>query len=120
MKNQECVACGDKLIGRLDKKYCSDHCRSVYNNRLNSDQTKFVRNINNMLRRNRRILKQLNPKGKSTVHRDDLLKSGFNFSYFTNVYVTKAGKTYCFCYDQGYLSLENDYFALVHKQTYVS
>ncbi len=79
-----------------------------------------MRNINNILRKNRRILAQLNPKGKSKVHRDKLLELGFKFSYFTNEYVTKAGKGYRFCYEQGYLELYNDWYALVIKNEYVA
>ncbi len=119
MKKQECIECGDRLVGRQDKKFCSDNCRSQYNNRLNSDQSKFVRNINNVLRRNYRILQRLNPQGKSKVSRDDLVALGFNFRYFTNEYVTKAGKVYRFCYNQGYLSLEENYFAIVERKDYV-
>ena len=62
----------------------------------------------------------LNTKGKSKVHRNKLIELGMNFNYFTNVYRTKAGKTYYFCYDQGYLELEDDYYALVVKEEYVT
>jgi hypothetical protein len=44
---------------------------------------------------------------------------GFNFDYFTNVYRTKSGKVYYFCYEQGYLQLKDDYYALVIKSEYV-
>ena len=118
--DQRCIECGDKFIGRQDKKFCTAHCRSVHNNRLNSDHNNFVRNVNNILRKNCRILKQLNPKGKTKVHRDDMLELGFNFKYFTNEYVTKGGKVYHFCYDQGYLLLDNNFYAIVERQAYVS
>lgn len=118
-KQKKCPECGDDIIGRSDKKFCSDQCRTSHNNRLNSDANNFVRNINNILRKNRRILESLNPKGKSKVHRDKLMEQGFRFSYFTNVYETRAGKTYYFCYEQGYLPLENEMFALVVRQSYV-
>ena len=107
-------------MGRADKKFCSDQCRSAYNNRANADATNFVRNINNILRKNRRILAELNPKGKNKIHKDKLLEKGFNLNYYTNVYTTKAGKQYHFCYEQGYLALDNDYFALVIRQKYVT
>ncbi len=29
-----CPVCGEKISGRIDKKFCSDDCRSFYNNRL--------------------------------------------------------------------------------------
>lgn len=78
-----------------------------------------MRNINNVLRRNRRILASLNPQGKAKVSRTKLLESGFNFRYFTNIYTTKAGKIYHFVYEQGYLDLEDDHVALVVRQEYV-
>lgn len=116
---KKCIECGDEFIGRADKKFCSDNCRSAYNNKLNSDATNFVRNINNILRKNRRILAELNPNGKTKIHRDKLMDKGFKFSYFTNIYKTKAGKVYYFCYDQGYLPLENGWLALVERKSYV-
>ena len=78
-----------------------------------------MRNVNNILRKNRRILASLNPNGKSKAHRDKLLEHGFNFNYFTNVYKTKSGKVYYFCYEYGYLALSDQYYALVIRQDYV-
>ena len=118
MKKQ-CLECEETFHGRADKKFCSHNCRSSYNNRLNSDATNFIRNINNILRKNRRILSQLNPAGKTKVHQDKLIDLGFKFSYFTNIYRTKNGNTYFFCYDQGYLKLENGFCTLVVRQSYV-
>ena len=116
---RKCQECGMEYFGRKDKKFCSDSCRNAYNNRLNSDVNNFIRNINNTLRKNRRILAELNPNGKTKIHRDKLVEKGFNFRYYTNTYITKSGKTYHFCYDQGYLELEEQYFALVVRQEYV-
>ncbi len=28
-----CLTCGAPLIGRVDKKFCDDYCRSMYNNK---------------------------------------------------------------------------------------
>jgi len=116
---KKCLECGEAFHGRYDKKFCSDQCRSAYNNRLNSDSTNFMRNINNILRKNRRILAKLNPKGKSKVHRSALEAEGFRFSYYTNEYITKSGNVYHFCYDQGYIYLEDEMLALVQRQKYV-
>ncbi|HMQ46038.1 MAG TPA: hypothetical protein PKA00_01280 [Saprospiraceae bacterium] len=115
----KCHECGELIIGRQDKKFCSDSCRSTYNNRLNKDVGNFMRNINNILRKNRRILEELNTNGKTKVHRDRLMERGFKFSYFTNEFVTKSGNTYRFCYDQGYIEIENDFYTLVVRQEYV-
>ncbi|NND06677.1 MAG: DUF2116 family Zn-ribbon domain-containing protein [Saprospiraceae bacterium] len=117
---KHCPICGVAFSGRRDKRFCSDACRNAHHNTLNSDATNFVRNINNLLRRNRRILTKLNTTGKTKLHKDKLLEQGFNFNYFTNIYTTKAGRVYHFVYDQGYIALEDGYYALVVKQEYVA
>lgn len=113
MSEKVCLECGESIIGRSDKKFCSDQCRNTFNNRLNSDSTSLVRNINNQLRRNRRVLSELNPEGKSKIHKDKMLTAGFSFRYYTHTYTTQKGTTYYFNYDQGYLPLENGYYFLV-------
>ncbi|MCG9791813.1 hypothetical protein [Flavobacterium algicola] len=113
MKN--CLECGEKIIGREDKKFCSDGCRNAYNNKINKDSNNYMRNINNKLRKNYRILSSLNKDGKSKTTKSKLLSLGFDFDYFTNILNTKTGNTYYFLYDQGYLLLENDFFMLVKK-----
>lgn len=119
MEKRTCEECEQKLLGRKDQKFCSDYCRNTFNNRLNEDATKYIRRINNILRKNRRILVALNPSGKKTVDGISLAEEGFNFHYYTNSYKTKTGSVYFFCYEQGYLKLENDRYMLVHKQDYV-
>jgi predicted nucleic acid-binding Zn ribbon protein len=110
-----CLECGGKIIGRVDKKFCSDQCRVSYNNKLNGNSTNYIRNVNNALKKNRRILLTLNPTGKSRVGKDKLLKNGFNFHYHTSSYKTKDGAIYFFCYEQGYLEIENNFYLLVVK-----
>ena len=111
-----CLECSEKIVGREDKKFCSDSCRNAYNNKINKDSTNFMRNVNNKLRKNYRILTELNSDGKSKATRDKMINKGFDFDFFTNVLQTKTGNTYYFLYDQGYRSLENDYFMLVKKE----
>ncbi len=113
MKN--CLECGEKIIGREDKKFCSDGCRNAYNNKMNKDSNNIMRNINNKLRKNYRILAELNIDGKSKTTRTKLLSKGFDFEFFTNILKTKTGNTYYFLYDQGYMLLENDMYILVRK-----
>lgn len=120
MAKKKCIECKDDMgAGRADKKFCSDQCRTQYNNRLNSDANNFMRNVNNILRKNRRILAELNPHGKAKVSEKKLMESGFRFSYFTNEYVTKSGNVYRFCYEYGYIQLKNSQYALVIRQEYV-
>jgi hypothetical protein len=119
METRNCQECGQKLSGRKDQKFCSDYCRNTFNNRLNEDSTNTMRRINNILRKNRRILATLNPVGKKTVDALTLAEEGFNFHYFTNIYTTQKGIVYFFCYDQGYTKMENEQCMLVWKQDYV-
>jgi hypothetical protein len=115
MEKQKCLACGESFLGRSDKKFCTDYCRNAHNNNLNKDGKNLIRNINNRLRKNWRILEELNPNGKCTVSKNKLDIKGFDFNYITEIYTTKVGKVYYFCYDQGYSVLENDVYMLVKK-----
>ena len=112
---KECLECKKKIVGRIDKKFCSDYCRNAYNNRLNKDSNNLVRNTNNRLRKNYRILQELNPDKKSKTTKSKLLSLGFDFDLITNIYTTQKGTIYYFVYDQGYLPLENEYYALVKR-----
>ncbi len=114
--DKTCLECGDKIVGREDKKFCSDGCRNAYNNKINKDSTNFMRNVNNKLRKNYRILSILNTDGKSKTTKSKLLSKGFDFEFFTNILETKTGNTYYFVYDQGYRILEDDYYMLVKKE----
>jgi predicted nucleic acid-binding Zn ribbon protein len=113
MKN--CLECDEKIIGREDKKFCSDACRNAYNNKMNKDTNNLMRNINNRLRKNYRILQEANPDGKVKTTKSKLLSKGFSFDWFTNIVQTKTGNTYFFVYDQGYMFLEQDYLIVVKK-----
>ena len=110
-----CIECSNILRGREDQKFCSAECRVAHNNKRNRDSTNYMRNVNNILRKNRRILKDLNPDGKGKTHRDKLVAKGFNFNFFTNTYTTKKGSVYYFCYEQGYLALEKNFYMLVTR-----
>lgn len=120
MEEKKCLECGKTVHGRRDKKFCDDQCRNAYNNRQNADSNNYVRNVHNILRKNRRILEELNPHGKSKSTKAKMLEKGFDFTYHTSTYTTKAGATYYFCYEYGYLPLENDQLALVKKQEYLN
>ena len=114
--NKLCLECGEKIVGREDKKFCSDGCRNAYNNKINKDSTNYMRNINNKLRKNYRILSDLNAEGKSKTTKTKLLSKGFDFDFFTNILNTGTGNTYYFVYDQGYRYLDNDFYMLVKKE----
>jgi hypothetical protein len=113
-----CLSCGKTIKGRSDKKFCDDYCRNNYNNQLNADTNNYVRNINNALKKNRRILHDLLPATEEMVKttRTKLQQAGFQFKYNTHTYTNKKGNVYFFCYEYGYLPLENDWFLLVKRK----
>lgn len=113
-----CAACAKPIKGRSDKKFCDDYCRNNYNNSLNSDTSAFMRNVNNILRRNRRILQESIPAGEDMAKypKAKLSSLGFSFQYFTHLYTTKKGGIYHFCYEFGYLLLEGDWVLIVKKK----
>lgn len=118
VEEKTCLECELPFKGRVDKKFCSDQCRIAYNNRLNSDGNNYVRNVNNILRKNRRILLDLNPDGKSRVSREKMRSKGFDFNYYTSTYTTKEGAQYFYCYEQGYLPIEKEHCLLVIKKDF--
>jgi len=116
MQITKCLECGEPLKGRIDKKFCSDYCRNSYNNKVNKDSKNLIRNTNNRLRKNYKILCDLNGLGKTKVTRSKLIHQNFDFNFFTSIYTTKTGNIYYYCYNQGYLALENDYFLLIKRE----
>jgi CRISPR/Cas system-associated protein Cas5 (RAMP superfamily) len=76
-----------------------------------------MRNINNKLRKNFRILSEQNfVENKAKITRNKLATVGFDFEYFTNIKTYKNGAQYFFVYDFGYKLLEEDYILVVRKE----
>ena len=114
---KKCLFCEKTLNGRADKKFCNDYCRNAFNNQLKSANSPVVRNINNSLIKNRRILEtMLGEKEMEKSSKEKLLQQGFNFKYITHNYTNKKGNVYSFCYEYGYLPLEHDWFLIVKRK----
>jgi hypothetical protein len=112
-----CPECGAKIIGRRDKKFCSDQCRTSHFNKIHCDQNNFMRNINNKLRKNRRILKSFFDEGTIQMNRLDLLAEGFTFAYFTNEYTSPSGESVRFCYEFGYIMSSDNLVSIIDKNS---
>lgn len=121
VESKVCLECGEVVKGRTDKKFCSDACRNIYHYRSNNAPINYVRNVVNALKRNRRILMELNDgaQGTKKVHRDKLVQKGYNFMYHTNIYRTMKGNTYVFCFEHGYLEISENWYALVRRDEYL-
>ncbi|MEO7835800.1 MAG: hypothetical protein ABIR50_10800 [Ginsengibacter sp.] len=118
IQTAHCLNCEKGLKGRTDKKFCDDYCRNSYNNQLKSTKNNLVRNINNALGKNRRILESFFKQEEeiAKTHKDKLLEKGFQFKYLTHTYTNKKGNVYFFCYDLGYMPLDNDWYLLVKRK----
>ena len=118
-----CLYCNDEMIGRRDKRFCTPNCKSAYHYQKSlEEEANLYNKIDNQLKFNRRLLKNYNKAGKATVRKDVLLKEGFNPKYFTHYWKNKEGKVYLFCYEFGFLEL-NEYgktkYVLVQWQPYM-
>lgn len=120
-QSRTCIQCGASILGRSDKRYCSDPCRHQANNvvKQQNQSERRLHQINAALRKNRSILKQLSPHGKTTIPRQYLDLAGFDFRYLTQLYRTQKGNIYHLCYDYGYLLLPEDKVLIVNWQPYM-
>ena len=116
---KKCLHCHKPLAGRSDKKYCDLGCKSAYSNQKKHEKERIVITINKQLRQNWKILKTINPQGKSTLRKAFLISQGYNFNYFTNVYRTESGNIYYFCYDVGLREISKTHICIVNWQDYM-
>lgn len=116
---QICKECNSEFMGRTDKQFCSDQCRYIFNNRKKRNSEKLILDVNKALRRNRSILKKFSPIGKTTIRKEILLLSGFDFKYFTHIYSSQKGLKYNFCYEYGYSLLPDEKVLIVNHQPYM-
>ena len=118
MENKVCLQCNDTIHGRSDKKFCDDYCRNAYNNSSKKGSNNIIRNISNALRKNRNILESFLKANEDTskAPRERLLASGYIFKYHTHTYTNKNKDTYVYCFDMGYLALDNDWYLIVRKK----
>ncbi len=107
-----CLFDGKPLSGRSDKKYCNADCKNAHINELNKEENKEVRRINNLLAKNRRVLKAHyeSEDRKEGVKKEVMIRRGFSFDYVTQFY---GG--YMFCYEFGYTAIgtNKDYIKVV-------
>jgi predicted nucleic acid-binding Zn ribbon protein len=117
INDKECLACGKKIVGRADKKFCDDSCRNAYNNTQKATENNYMRNVINILKKNRRVLEEvLGSEEMSRTTQEKLIQKGFNKQFHTHTYTNKKGDTYFFNFEYGYLPLENQ-GALVVKRS---
>jgi predicted nucleic acid-binding Zn ribbon protein len=118
-----CPICNNPIVGRADKKYCSDQCRYLANNKNKFQAEWPILDINKTLRKNRSILKALCPVGKATVRRDVLDAMGYDLRVFSSLFLTSKKQIYYVCYDFAFTPiLDNNVekALIVTKQDYMN
>lgn len=123
MNNKKCLGCGSAVTGRLDKKYCSDQCRYLENNKNKYDAERPILEINRRLRKNRSILKSLCPTGKATVRKEVMVAMGYDITIFSSLFLTSKKEVYYLCYDYGFTPLKEkgtEKALIITKQEYMN
>jgi hypothetical protein len=85
-----CLECVKPIkIGRSDRKFCSEGCKNLYHNKRKKGDHQEIKNIDLILKKNRKILSKLfDPKKEKLVLGEMLLKQGFDFTFHTHVHIT--------------------------------
>lgn len=109
---RRCFVCGESFRGRSDKKFCSAYCRSAYHNRIYADEDRCLRRINNILRRNRRLLMAYASVDSGWISKQRLLDQGFLPAYCTGYVQHSDGTVRYLCYELIYQFEDNG--RLVH------
>lgn len=114
----KCIQCKRVMTGRSDKKFCDDGCRNSYHNRRYGRKTMSIKQVNSILRKNRRILQVFIP-GKEVIQvpKRSLESKGFDFRFFTGM-EQKGKKTLMYCYDVGYTVAEDGLCEMVPNMTF--
>ena len=114
-----CPECQDPIRGRMDKKFCSDGCRSLHHNRLNSIKSSTLKWIDKRLKKNRNILEKLyhHPAKRKEIPIKQVEHLGFTFDFDTHKEVLKK-QEYVFCYDYGYKMRPDNRVELIKRQLF--
>lgn len=119
---KRCPVCKTEVKGRADKIYCSQTCKSSHQYESRTMKESFFLQVDRQLKTNRKILKRYNQTGYTTLRKKVLLELGFNPRYFTHYWKNQKGQVYLFCYDFGFLEIEQQgkkKYLLVEWQHYM-
>jgi len=101
-----CLSCNKTIEGRIDKLFCSPYCKSSYHYIKNRNEKRTRFNIvNEQLKRNRNVLQHFHKAGKTTIVQSELFNKGFDSNYFTNYWKNSKNDVHLFCYEYGFLSI---------------
>ena len=111
-----CLECGEPILGRSDKKFCSTACKNAFYNAKKKETLDIAVEIDGYLHRNRTILKQIMGASKKEIFdRLVLVRAGFQFDYMTNIYINKENKMSRMVYDYGWMDFSDQKVLIVKK-----
>lgn len=106
---QYCQFCKKIVKGRADKKFCDDQCRSSYHYQSNWADRNVMNRINQILKKNRKILQEIHQCGKTNCKKQELLSAGLNFNFYTH----STDKKHHFCYEYGYQYIDHSRIEII-------
>ncbi len=113
-----CLYCAKELKGRKDKKFCNEGCRNTFHNELNSPVNEIVNPIINILKRNRSILLGFLEKDMQYLDREQLLKAGYDFQYYTERMYSGSDHLF-FCFDVGIHQLTKNQYHFYYRMEFL-
>jgi len=114
-----CIECGKALIGRSDKKFCSEMCRNSFHNKRNRGES-VIQVTNRILLKNYRILHGFLAGNEREITIIRAKSEGFDFNLFTSVEFSASGEPCFYCYDTGYVILSDCRIKIVSPTNYFS
>ena len=118
MKKRPCPICGNNIVGRADKKYCSTSCKNKFYAPSQRAKPDSIKTINRFLFQNYKIMASIfedEKKKKIMVPRILLDKMGFNYNYCTGCYINNEGKLYHYIYEFGWMEFSTQQLMLIRK-----
>lgn len=116
-ENRYCPNCNGLISGRSDKRFCSDSCRTMYNNRIYRERREEVARIDRILKKNHAIIEKLYAMGERRISFVALFGMGFNFDYMTSLRENPdTGSSFIIgCYDYSYI-IGNDGTVVIDRK----
>ncbi len=112
-----CPNCNKTIVGRSDKIFCCDECRTMFHNKKHREQLRTVNKIDRILKKNRSIIDNLYSVGRTRIDISVLRSLGFNFQYITSLKEGDTSASPCIisCFDYDYSILEDGTVTLYKK-----
>lgn len=109
---RKCLDCGNPVIGRVDRKFCSDACRINYNNLKSREANPFIRQINRVLKENRNVLEYLHRQGVMEITAAGLEMNGYRLFWNTGEVKNNADPRVLRVYEYGLEECANGTFII--------